>query len=88
MEKFKEFMHRRHVCSTPGCRNRDTVRFAKTEGARTALFLCKDCVGGAFAAALGVDTEGCRNITDVAVAVALAIADDGLLDEKGESHGK
>lgn len=88
MEKFREFMQRKHICSTPGCRNRDTLRFARTEGAHTALFLCRDCVAGAFAAAIGVDTAGCRDINDVAVAVALHVADSGLLAEKGEENGQ
>lgn len=88
MVKFKEFMERKHVCSTPGCRNRDTVRFAKTEGANRVLFLCRDCIGEAFASALGVDTQGCRDINDVACAVAFTVADKGLLTEKGEGDGK
>jgi len=88
MTRFKEFIQRKHVCSTPGCRNRDTVRFAKTEGARSALFLCRDCIGEAFAVTLGVDTTGCRNINDVAIAVAIAVADEGLLNTKGETDGK
>ena len=81
MENFKEFMARRHICSTPGCRNRETVRFSKSEGARTALFLCRDCIGEAFAAALQVSTEGCRSLEDVAVAVSLSISDRGMLKE-------
>lgn len=81
-------MERKHICSTPGCRNRDTVRFAHSEGSRTALFLCRDCIAGAFAAALGVDTAGCRNIDDVAVAVALDLADRGMLREEGGRDGE
>ena len=88
MIKFKEFMERKHVCSTPGCRNRHTVRFARSAGAKSALFLCKDCVAGAFASALGVDTAGCRDINDVAVAVALAVADKGLPSGKEEADGE
>lgn len=88
MTRFKEFIQRKHICSTPGCRNRDTVRFAKSEGANRVLFLCRDCIGEAFASALGIDTVGCRDINDVACAVALAVADEGLLNMKGETDGK
>lgn len=49
MTDFKIFLKRRHICSTPGCRNKDTFRIAKTDGANKVLFLCEDCIKGACA---------------------------------------
>lgn len=84
MEKFKEFMYRKHTCSIPGCRNRDVVRIARTTGALGALFVCRDCAAQVFAQLAGVDTEGFRDLTDVAYAVAFAYP----IEQKGETDGE
>lgn len=84
MENFKEFIPRNHTCSVPGCRNRDTVRISRSEGALTALFLCRECAAQTFAQLAAVDTQGCRDLTDVAYAVAFAYP----IERKGETDGE
>ena len=85
MELFKEFKLRSHVCSVPGCRNRQTFKLSRSAGAASVLFLCRGCIAQAFAQALSVDTAGCRNIEDVASAVALSC---GLPEMSEQNDGK
>lgn len=48
--EFSIFIKRRHKCSTPGCREKDTYRIARTSGAPGVLFLCEKCINDAYAA--------------------------------------
>ncbi|MCI8590206.1 MAG: hypothetical protein HFE77_05795 [Clostridiales bacterium] len=65
MEDWKEFVKRRHICSVPGCRNKESYKIARTSGGSTVLFLCPDCAAQAFAGMLGIDVLSCENIQDV-----------------------
>lgn len=47
---FTIFTKRRHICSTPGCREKDTYRIARTNGASGVLFLCEKCINDAYEA--------------------------------------
>ncbi|MCI8331331.1 MAG: hypothetical protein HFE78_00680 [Clostridiales bacterium] len=69
MEAFKEFVKRRHICSVPGCRNKESYKIARTNGGSTVLFLCPDCASQAFAAMAGVDVLSCENVQDVCGAI-------------------
>ncbi len=48
--EFVIFTKRRHVCSTPGCREHDTYRIARTAGGNNVLFLCEKCIKEAYKA--------------------------------------
>jgi len=65
MEELKEFVKRRHVCSVPGCRNKESYKIARTSGGSTVLFLCPECAAQAVAGMLGVDVLSCESIQDV-----------------------
>ena len=86
MEPFKEFMKRRHICSVPGCRNKDCYKIARTSGGNAVLFLCPDCAGQAFAGMLGADLTDCRGQDQRVAAITRVYA--GRTEAKRQQKAK